>query len=201
MRAAEPSERQILRFQREASIQGRLEHPAIVPVHEIGRDSDGLPFFVMKKLTGITLAQTGVLSGTANVQATAQFTVQVTDANRQSATRQYMLTVGPPLNLRPVVVGGSQVAAPNAAIPTALQARIVDGQGNPDPVHGIREFVVGTGGIGETTAFTPHATTQLFDSNTFGVLDMTLHAGSYEWQFFPAAGSGGFSDSGAGVCH
>ncbi len=57
MRAADPSERQIQRFLREASIQGRLEHPAIVPVHEIGRDGDGLPFFVMKKLAGTTLAQ------------------------------------------------------------------------------------------------------------------------------------------------
>ncbi|HEU0032988.1 MAG TPA: serine/threonine-protein kinase [Kofleriaceae bacterium] len=55
MRAADPSERAIHRFVREAAIQGRLEHPAIVPVHEIGKDSDGLPFFAMKKLTGTTL--------------------------------------------------------------------------------------------------------------------------------------------------
>jgi serine/threonine-protein kinase len=57
MKAAAPSERAIQRFLREASIQGRLEHPAIVPVHEIGRDTDGLPFFAMKKLTGTTLAK------------------------------------------------------------------------------------------------------------------------------------------------
>jgi hypothetical protein len=57
MRAATPSERAVQRFLREAQIQGRLEHPAIVPVHEIGRDADGLPFFAMKKLTGTTLAQ------------------------------------------------------------------------------------------------------------------------------------------------
>src|SRR5215470_5653617 len=57
MRAASPSERAVQRFLREASIQGRLEHPAMVPVHEIGRDSEGLPFFAMKKLTGTTLAQ------------------------------------------------------------------------------------------------------------------------------------------------
>jgi serine/threonine-protein kinase len=57
MRAAAPSERAIQRFLREASIQGRLEHPAIVPVHEIGRDADGSPFFVMKKLTGTTLGK------------------------------------------------------------------------------------------------------------------------------------------------
>ncbi len=57
MRASAPSERAIKRFLREASIQGRLEHPAIVPVHEIGHDTDGLPFFAMKKLTGTTLAK------------------------------------------------------------------------------------------------------------------------------------------------
>jgi serine/threonine-protein kinase len=57
MRAANPSQRAIERFVREASIQGRLEHPAIVPVHEIGRDSDGLPFFVMKKLVATSLAK------------------------------------------------------------------------------------------------------------------------------------------------
>ncbi|MDQ3368445.1 MAG: serine/threonine protein kinase, partial [Myxococcota bacterium] len=57
MRKANPDQRAIQRFLREASIQGRLEHPAICPVHEIGHDTDGLPFFVMKKLAGTTLAK------------------------------------------------------------------------------------------------------------------------------------------------
>jgi serine/threonine-protein kinase len=57
MRAAAPGERAIRRFLREAAVQGRLEHPAIVPVHELGRDDDGLPFFVMKKLSGTTLGK------------------------------------------------------------------------------------------------------------------------------------------------
>ena len=39
MRAANPSQRAIERFVREASIQGRLEHPAIVPVHDAGCDA------------------------------------------------------------------------------------------------------------------------------------------------------------------
>ena len=56
LRAAVPSERQTKRFMREARIQGRLEHPAIVPVHEVGRDVDGRPYFAMKKLAGVTLA-------------------------------------------------------------------------------------------------------------------------------------------------
>ncbi|HEV7555090.1 MAG TPA: serine/threonine-protein kinase, partial [Kofleriaceae bacterium] len=43
------------RFIREAKIQARLEHPAIVPVHTFGRDADGKPYFTMKRLAGVTL--------------------------------------------------------------------------------------------------------------------------------------------------
>nr|HEX4317232.1 serine/threonine-protein kinase [Kofleriaceae bacterium] len=57
MTAAYPSQRAMGRFFREASIQGRLDHPAIVPVHELGVDADGRPYFAMKKLAGTTLAR------------------------------------------------------------------------------------------------------------------------------------------------
>lgn len=56
MRAEAPSEVAVARFIREARIQARLDHPAIVPVHEIGRDGHGLPYFTMKRLRGVTLA-------------------------------------------------------------------------------------------------------------------------------------------------
>ncbi len=43
------------RFVREARIQGQLEHPGIVPVYDIEPDSNGRPFFAMKRVTGETL--------------------------------------------------------------------------------------------------------------------------------------------------
>jgi serine/threonine-protein kinase len=55
MLTKDPTDRAVARFVREAQIQGRLDHPSIVPVHEIGRDTDGRPFFAMKKLSGTTL--------------------------------------------------------------------------------------------------------------------------------------------------
>ena len=55
LRAEAPSADVVARFLREARIQARLEHPAIVPVHHMGTDERGLPFFTMKKLTGTTL--------------------------------------------------------------------------------------------------------------------------------------------------
>ncbi|MBL9018523.1 MAG: serine/threonine protein kinase, partial [Myxococcales bacterium] len=55
LRMTEPSRDALTRFLREARIQGRLEHPAIVPVHELWKDDMGRPFFVMKQLAGVTL--------------------------------------------------------------------------------------------------------------------------------------------------
>ncbi|MBA2540439.1 MAG: serine/threonine protein kinase, partial [Deltaproteobacteria bacterium] len=55
MRSASPSDIALSRFLREARIQARLEHPAIVPVYELGNASDGTPFFAMKRLAGVTL--------------------------------------------------------------------------------------------------------------------------------------------------
>jgi len=56
LRSAKPSEATVKRFLREAKIQARLDHPAIVPVHELGSDTNGQPYFTMKRLTGTTLA-------------------------------------------------------------------------------------------------------------------------------------------------
>ncbi|MFK7738076.1 MAG: serine/threonine-protein kinase [Pirellulaceae bacterium] len=46
----------VQRFVTEAQVTGQLEHPGIVPVHEIGEDQGGNPFFVMKEVRGETLA-------------------------------------------------------------------------------------------------------------------------------------------------
>lgn len=43
------------RFLREARIQAILEHPAIVPVYDIGFSEAGLPYFTMKRVRGETL--------------------------------------------------------------------------------------------------------------------------------------------------
>ncbi len=43
------------RFLREARVQAILEHPAIVPVYDLGVTSAGLPYFTMKRVRGETL--------------------------------------------------------------------------------------------------------------------------------------------------
>ncbi len=57
LHTSSPSEAELARFLREARIQARLEHPAIVPVYELARDPAGRPFFAMKRVVGVTLAE------------------------------------------------------------------------------------------------------------------------------------------------
>jgi serine/threonine-protein kinase len=57
LREKSPKPDEVARFLREARIQARLDHPAVPPVHELGRDKEGRPFFAMKRLTGVTLSE------------------------------------------------------------------------------------------------------------------------------------------------
>ncbi len=57
LRSGNPTEDEANRFLREARIQARLDHPAIPPVHELGRDAEGRPYFTMKRLAGVTLSE------------------------------------------------------------------------------------------------------------------------------------------------
>ena len=68
-----------------------------------------------------------------------------------------------------------------------------------DPNRGIREFVVGTGGAGLYPFPNIQPNSEVRNNVTFGVLKLTLHATSYDWQFIPIAGQT-FSDSGTGNC-
>ena len=51
------SDQHRLRFIEEAQVTGQLEHPNIVPVHELGKDTEGNLYFTMKLVQGRSLGQ------------------------------------------------------------------------------------------------------------------------------------------------
>jgi hypothetical protein len=65
--------------------------------------------------------------------------------------------------------------------------------------RGIREFVVGTGGAGLYSFTSNQPNSQVRNNTTHGVLKLTLHSTSYNWQFIPIAGQN-FTDSGSANC-
>jgi acid phosphatase type 7 len=73
--------------------------------------------------------------------------------------------------------------------------------GQRDDAHGIREFVVGTGGKNHTSFHaTPAANSEVRDNTSFGFLELELSNGAYSWTFRPTAPDS-FTDSGTGTCH
>jgi hypothetical protein len=77
-----------------------------------------------------------------------------------------------------------------------------DSFGNSDP-NGMAEFVVGTGGDTYEKDFTGDkpANIQAEQAHSFGVLKLTLHPSSYDFEFVPAPGEPSYQDSGSAQCN
>ncbi|MEZ5340020.1 MAG: hypothetical protein R2706_00805 [Acidimicrobiales bacterium] len=67
--------------------------------------------------------------------------------------------------------------------------------------NGIRNFTVGTGGAPLTDfAAEPLAGSEVRNSESFGVLRLTLLPGEYSWEFLPATPESTLQDSGTSTC-
>ena len=75
----------------------------------------------------------------------------------------------------------------------------MNSEGQEDPL-GLREIIIGTGGGPLYPLGTPLSTSEVRNNTTYGVLNLTLHSNSYDWEFIPVAGST-FTDSGSTECH
>ena len=68
-----------------------------------------------------------------------------------------------------------------------------------DPQRGIRQFTVGTGGIGTSAVTAVQPNSEVRNPVVYGVLKLTLSATGYTWQFIAVGAT--FTDSGTGSCH
>ena len=66
--------------------------------------------------------------------------------------------------------------------------------------QGIREFVVGMGGRSHYSWGSVKPNSEVRDNTAYGVIKLTLHPNSYDWNFIPEAGKA-FTDSGSQACH
>jgi hypothetical protein len=76
----------------------------------------------------------------------------------------------------------------------------LNASGQIDNTYGVREFISGTGGAGLGQPGTEVPNSQVLNNTTHGILKLTLHNGSYNWQFVND-GESSFTDSGTGTCH
>ncbi|MDT7781768.1 MAG: acid phosphatase type 7 [Pseudonocardiales bacterium] len=72
--------------------------------------------------------------------------------------------------------------------------------GGLDNARGIRQFVAGMGGAGAYPFGTIKPNSEARNTGTRGVLKVTLHSNSFDWQFVPEGGKT-YTDSGTTNCH
>ena len=73
-----------------------------------------------------------------------------------------------------------------------------------DTAHGMRAFIVGTGGKSHSKLASPRLTNfQAGNDTTFGVLQLTLRDASYDWKYLQAypVTSSPYTDTGSTSCH
>jgi hypothetical protein len=87
----------------------------------------------------------------------------------------------------------------------------MDPNGNPDPRHGIREFIIGTGGESLDTLNTtppPNNVLEASSDQYYGVMKFKLFPDGYSWDYesamlspsAPAGTPASYSDKGFGTC-
>jgi len=69
------SEVELRRLLREAKITAQLQHPATVPLYELGKDDEGNWYFAMKKISGFTLFEIIVSLAQRKPEAESHFTL------------------------------------------------------------------------------------------------------------------------------
>jgi hypothetical protein len=93
--------------------------------------------------------------------------------------------------------GADVVISGHAHVYERFAPQTPDGQA--DPVRGIRQFVVGTGGRSLHQFDAPVANSEVRYNARLGVLKLTLRPSDYDWEFVPVADES--PDRGSGPCH
>lgn len=74
-----------------------------------------------------------------------------------------------------------------------------DAAGRSDPARGIRQFVVGTGGVDLRELGEARPNSEVRQSSAFGILELTLRPAGYSWRFVAVPGAS-FTDEGSADC-
>jgi pSer/pThr/pTyr-binding forkhead associated (FHA) protein len=84
----EGSQEDLVRFIEEAQIRGQLEHPNIVPVHELGVDEQEQVYYTMKFVRGTTLRKVFDLLAAGTAETMRRYPLaQLLTSSRRCATR------------------------------------------------------------------------------------------------------------------
>ncbi len=91
------------RFLREARLTGQLEHPAVVPVYELGRRTDGTLYYTMQRVRGRTLAD--ALADAGSLEARLAYVPDVLTVCRAIASAHHQGIIHRDLKPQNIMLG------------------------------------------------------------------------------------------------
>ena len=106
----------VQRFRREAQTAGRMAHPSIVTIYDVGQDEDGQPYLVMEYVDGTTLDKLlahnhpGQAGAAWSLRQLLDIAVQVADALDYAHRREVIHRDIKPANIMVTVEGRAKIA-------------------------------------------------------------------------------------------
>jgi serine/threonine protein kinase len=135
------------RLRAEARVLARLEHPGIVPIHDVGRLQDGRLFYVMKRVRGRTLRE--------HLDAQPDLTERLRIFERICEPVSFAHAHG--IIHRDLKPENVMLGAFGEVLVMDWGAAVVDGRASPGTIVGTRGFMPPEQARGDTGAIDPRA--------------------------------------------
>ena len=143
------------RFEREARVTARLQHPGIVPIYEIGRWPDGTPFYSMRMVEGRTLLE--AINAASTLAARLALLPAVIAATEAVAFAHAQRVIHRDLTPSNVLVGayGETVVIDWGLAKDLSQATDPELDDEDEPAGGSNERLTNVGAVIGTAAYMP----------------------------------------------
>lgn len=169
------------RFEREVRLAAKLQHPSIVAVYDFGVTAEGLFFYAMELLDGITVREL-VADGPIPVARAAAFVRQIAEALREAHDKQIVHRDLAPANLMVTVRGNQHDVVKILDFGLVKRIRTVAGDPDAEAPQSEAGVIIGTPGFIAPEVLRGRAADERVDVYALGCVWYGLLAGQFPYR-------------------
>lgn len=169
------------RFEREVRLAAKLQHPSIVAVYDFGVTAEGLFFYAMELLDGVTVREL-VADGPVPVARAAAFVRQIAEALREAHDKQIVHRDLAPANLMITVRGNQHDVVKILDFGLVKRIRTVAGDPDAEEPQSETGVIIGTPGFIAPEVLRGRAADERVDIYALGCIWYGLLAGQFPYR-------------------